>query len=67
MFPQVVDPNVQSTSINPEAEARTNATPIADEVEVTETIDQANERRGINYLLAFGAFIAVLVVLSILA
>lgn len=47
-------------------ESRQNATPISDDAEVAEVIEQANARRGRNYGIAFAVFVAVLVVLSII-
>lgn len=42
---------------DPVTESRQNATPIADDVEVVETVEQANFRRGRNYLIAVVAFV----------
>ena len=45
---------------DPVIESRQNATPIADDVEVVETIEQANARRATNYLIAFATFVVVI-------
>lgn len=50
---------------DPVSESRANATPIADDVEVVETIEQANARRARNYLIAFLTFAVVIVGIAI--
>lgn len=51
---------------DPVTESRQNATPIADDVEVVETIEQANARRATNYLIAFGAFVVFIVIAAVI-
>ena len=66
MLPQAVNPNAEQGPINPEAEARANAVPIDNDVEVVDTVEEANARRGRNYGIAFGAFIVITVILAII-
>ena len=51
---------------DPVTESRQNATPIADDVEVVETIEQANARRATNYLIAFATFVVVIGLLIVI-
>ena len=48
---------------DPVTESRQNATPIADDVEVVETIEQANARRFGNYVKFFVGLFALVAIL----
>ena len=54
--------------IDPVTESRKqeNLTDLAEYEEVTETVEQANARRDTNYLLAFGAFVVITVILAVI-
>ena len=51
---------------DPVIESRQNATPIADDVEVVETIEQANARRGRNYGIAFVVFVVATIIVAVI-
>ena len=49
-----------------ESRKQENLTDLAEYEEVTETVEQANARRATNYLLAFGVFVVITVILAVI-